>query len=71
MSVSIEPAYRQVSSGERVELDCSAYGSPQPSYAWSRAGGVPLGPRVRLATLIDKDTYRRKGWLLATLIDKE
>ena len=53
MSVSIEPAYRQVSSGERVELDCSAYGSPQPSYAWSRAGGVPLGPRVRLATLID------------------
>ena len=55
MSVSIEPAYRQVSSGERVELDCSAYGSPQPSYAWSRAGGVPLGPRVRLATLIDKE----------------
>ena len=45
--VSIEPSYRQVSSGERVELDCSASGQPPPGLAWSRAGGVPLGPRVK------------------------
>jgi hypothetical protein len=48
LRVNIEPAYRQVSSGERVELDCSAPGQPPPSLAWSRAGGVPLGLRVRL-----------------------
>jgi hypothetical protein len=57
LRVHIEPAYRQVSSGERVELDCSAPGQPPPSLAWSRAGGVPLGLRVRLQCIFYYQSY--------------
>lgn len=41
-SVEIRPAVNEYYAGDRIELECVATGSPQPTISWQRASRRPL-----------------------------